>query len=707
MKRSFDAIDESTEHPNIWGGDAGIDVLPSQVPKYLWDTVFYNGLNINDDDPFVIPAQNMKASTSIYSLKDAEELLNTARYWGLEEIPASLLSFTMSQKYSDIVPILKRFVKEYPVLNTYLSLVDDRTPIISRLEIAMELGSLEAIKALRRQPKAFFTARGLSLAAEHNHMDCLRYALSSQRSIWKGKEFVFRGAVRNGHLKCIEQLRRYNWSLTEHGNNLASVAAAHNQYDVLDYLCVSNCSMTGCANAAAERGHLNCLEYALLHGDSAFSNTITRAAAGGHLNCVKFLRAHGCAWEMSTSKAAAEGGHLECLKYLHEQGCPWDEEATQAAVRHSHLLCLHYLHENGCPWVVDVIEREAVCSGNLPILQYLHRQGCTFKRNMLGYISTTYTEMAAMYKRWDCVQYLIANGASMCSYLSELLINSNEIALLHFAVNKGCPLSNAVGIHFARTGNLYQLRWAYANKCGLSANMLYVAAKGGHFRCLQFIHEACLKEAAAAEQEWLPYTFHVSRGSVRLGDIPAIAATEKHWKCLEYLVEQGYPTDKFLSHQLVSAGRIAFYHYAVERGCHVSVQVGVHFAAAGDLEELKYAFEHGCDPSEQIVAAAVRHGHVACMEYALQRSCPWVKAESTLAAADGGHLTCLEYAYTHEHPWPVEATVHAARGGSLPCLIFAHQRDGLWTAEVTRVALQSGHRDCFQYAVQHGCPVSH
>eukprot|EP01032_Pedospumella_encystans_P013436 gene13436-15471_t len=438
MKRSFDTI---SENENTWEGDAGIEVLPSQVPKYLWGTVFYNGLNINDDDPFFIPAQNMKATTSVYSLKDAEELLNTARYWGLEQIPASLLPFTMSQKYTNIAPILKQFVMEYPVLNTYLSLVDDRTPITSRLEIAMELGSLEAIKALRRQPRAFFTARGLSLAAEHNHMDCLRYALSSQRSIWKGKESVFRGAVRNGHLNCIEQLRRYNWSLTEQGDNLAPVAAAHNQYDVLDYL-----------------------------------------------------------------------------------------------------------------------------------------------------------QMAAMYKRWDCVQYLIANGASMSSYLSELLINSNEIALLHFAVNKGCPLSNAVGIYFARTGNLYQLRWAYANKCGLSANMLYVAAKEGHFRCLQFNHEACLKEAAAAEQEWLHYTFHVSRGSVRLGDIPAIAATEKHWKCLEYLVEQGYPTDKFLSHQLVSAGRIAFYHYA---------------------------------------------------------------------------------------------------------------RDGLWTAEVTRAALQAGHRDCFQYAVQHGCPVSH
>ena len=76
-------------------------------------------------------------------------------------------------------------------------------------------------------------------------------------------------------------------------------------------------------------------------------------AAGQVTSDLKRLkRAHnsGCPWDESVCQAAADFGHLDCLQYLHESGCPWDEKTCEAAMRHGYLDCLKYAHENGCPW---------------------------------------------------------------------------------------------------------------------------------------------------------------------------------------------------------------------------------------------------------------------------------------------------------------------------------------------------------------------
>ncbi len=87
---------------------------------------------------------------------------------------------------------------------------------------------------------------------------------------------------------------------------------------------------------------------------------------------------NGCPWHEGTCALAAERGSLDCLQYAHERGCPWDGSTCAAAARAGSLACLQYAHENGCPWQESTCAQAAEC-GSLKCLQYAHKHGCSFE----------------------------------------------------------------------------------------------------------------------------------------------------------------------------------------------------------------------------------------------------------------------------------------------------------------------------------------
>ena len=72
-------------------------------------------------------------------------------------------------------------------------------------------------------------------------------------------------------------------------------------------------------------------------------------------------------WNEKASEAAAENGHLSCLQYLREQGCPWDEKASEAAADYGNLHCLDYLTEQGCPWSITATAH-TICNAEGAVL---------------------------------------------------------------------------------------------------------------------------------------------------------------------------------------------------------------------------------------------------------------------------------------------------------------------------------------------------
>ena len=73
------------------------------------------------------------------------------------------------------------------------------------------------------------------------------------------------------------------------------------------------------------------------------------AAEVGHIECLQYLHDIKSYWGKSSCNGAAENGHLVCLQYLIDNGCEWDDEAYSIAERNGHLECMIYLHEKELP----------------------------------------------------------------------------------------------------------------------------------------------------------------------------------------------------------------------------------------------------------------------------------------------------------------------------------------------------------------------
>jgi len=61
------------------------------------------------------------------------------------------------------------------------------------------------------------------------------------------------------------------------------------------------------------------------------------------------LRENGCDWNKETCEAAAENGHLSCLQWAKENGCDWGEETCEPTFLNGHFSVLQGARENGCP----------------------------------------------------------------------------------------------------------------------------------------------------------------------------------------------------------------------------------------------------------------------------------------------------------------------------------------------------------------------
>jgi len=118
-----------------------------------------------------------------------------------------------------------------------------------------------------------------------------------------------------------------------------------------------------------------CLDSVRNRGIPKSKRTCEAAAEKGHLDCLRYARRHHCQWDKHTCEAAAKGGHLACLRYARENKCPWDERTCEAAAKAGHLVCLQYAHEHGCPWDGRAHDA-ALCGGHTECAAYMRECGC-------------------------------------------------------------------------------------------------------------------------------------------------------------------------------------------------------------------------------------------------------------------------------------------------------------------------------------------
>lgn len=393
-----------------------VSVSKEDIPEYLKQGELYQSFNDDPDDQLIdVPGNTLKPNIVVNSSLDLRYLLSSLRYWGVSDIPQSIIEFVLTGHPMSSEAVLDEFEGF-----EYVDLLRDmlRSDSEERMELAAEYGELQVVRILHDNLDGIACEDACLTAAGGGHLDCLVF-LHEQGYRWDFRTCA--AAARCGSLECLTYAHKNGCLLS------------HNMID--DNFFEASIDEMACT-AAASGGHLACLQYAHENKCPWHLRTTIAAAEGGHLSCLKYAHEKGCKWNADVCAAAAKCGSLACLQYAHENGCKWEEETCQNAAKNGHLECLKYAHENGCPCDFFVVA-EAVQAGRVEIVRYLHENGYPFG---FGDCAT-----AAGLGHLECLQYLHEQGspwgdAKVCTAAAE----GGHLDCLKYAHEHGCSFSSAL-----------------------------------------------------------------------------------------------------------------------------------------------------------------------------------------------------------------------------------------------------------------------
>lgn len=176
-----------------------------------------------------------------------------------------------------------------------------------------------------------------------------------------------------GHLTCLQTALLKGFRLN---SNATAAAARGGHLMCLGILLQQHCrvSVTALVGAAVH-DHLECLQR-LCHRKYPFKDkedVCSLTCHGGSLRCLKYLHRNGYCLSANCYIAAASAGKLSCMQYLLAQSCPWDGLVMFSAAQSGHFDCLCFAYENGCPWWDQDDEFDKVSISSLQCVLFVEK----------------------------------------------------------------------------------------------------------------------------------------------------------------------------------------------------------------------------------------------------------------------------------------------------------------------------------------------
>lgn len=128
---------------------------------------------------------------------------------------------------------------------------------------------------------------------------------------------------------------------------------------------------------AIRNDHVDHLRTALRHG-YLHPTSCTEACKLDRLDCLKVLRYYGASWDETTTRAAAVRGHVTTLKYALEQGCKYGNDLVRCAAESGNLECLEYVVENQQIGLDESVFGAAFERAHFKCVAFLIERGCPF-----------------------------------------------------------------------------------------------------------------------------------------------------------------------------------------------------------------------------------------------------------------------------------------------------------------------------------------
>tara|TARA_Y100001958_G_scaffold120596_1_gene87711 strand:- start:430 stop:1737 length:1308 start_codon:yes stop_codon:yes gene_type:complete len=199
--------------------------------------------------------------------------------------------------------------------------------------------------------------RACVAAAENGHLHVLKYIYETEDTTWFFTDKVFTAAAKSGNLSLLTWLRKNESDGQLVGYEACDSAAAAGNLDALRWL--HDCNY-------------------LWHSD-----TYMHAATSGGVAILTYLLDENCPRDVATEAAAcecaAERGHLEALQWLRQNNFGWNANTMLSAASNGHIAVLRWAHQNGCPFDVNGWEGKMMCeqaafSGHVEVLRFVCEQ---------------------------------------------------------------------------------------------------------------------------------------------------------------------------------------------------------------------------------------------------------------------------------------------------------------------------------------------
>eukprot|EP01032_Pedospumella_encystans_P010753 gene10753-12543_t len=278
----------------------------NEVPGYLKDGIFYEGLDQSDHAQFEVPHICFKTDPGVECKSDLVWVLHSVRFWATREVPIAAIQYILEHcGGSDLEKLLEEFVEQQDFITNILKL--KAASLSDGLKTAITAGlKLPVVRLLREK------------GYELNIDACEAATLHDRGFVWDEKTALH--AIRDNRLECLQFL--YN----------------------------SGCEITPVTLCgAAKYGSLDCMEFLHAQGVDWHDLTCYYAARFSQLTTLAYAHTHGAEWNELTSYVSASYGHLDCLIYLHKHDCAWNERALKGAIAGGYWSCARYCYNHNCP----------------------------------------------------------------------------------------------------------------------------------------------------------------------------------------------------------------------------------------------------------------------------------------------------------------------------------------------------------------------
>jgi hypothetical protein len=252
---------------------------------------------------------------------------------------------------------------------------------------------------------------------------------------------IFLSTVSSGFRACYLKVPTYMVAYTDSSDNNIEVTLGHH--------------MTTCS---ALFGSLSCLHLAL------------------ELGFVPDPASWSCQFN------AGRVADIETLRELHEQHqMPYTEDVSRGAARSGSVSKLQWLlDEQQCP-APDNLDCAAVYAPTLDMLKWVKQRGCVFTAD-------TCAAAAKSMRAADVLQYLQCEGVAFDFRTMVTAISYQDLQLVQWLHEHGCPLSQAAALAAASLQELTDLSWLHSVGCPCDYDFLCLsAASVGDIDLLQWM----------------------------------------------------------------------------------------------------------------------------------------------------------------------------------------------------------------------------